>query len=89
MDPSLNRFNFTGICSRYIDSNGYSLRIGEQTAEQLKIRVGCAYPLDQEQTSEVRGVDVVSGVPRRAIVTSEDLVVEIPRYTINHAREHH
>ncbi|MFM7312741.1 MAG: DUF3747 domain-containing protein [Cyanobium sp.] len=30
IDPSLNRFNFAGICSRYIDSNGYSLRIGEQ-----------------------------------------------------------
>ena len=30
VDPSLNRFNFTGICNRYIDSNGYSLRIGDQ-----------------------------------------------------------
>jgi len=30
VDPSLNRFNFTGVCNRYIDSNGYSLRIGEQ-----------------------------------------------------------
>ena len=30
IDPSLNRFNFTGVCNRYIDSNGYSLRIGEQ-----------------------------------------------------------
>ena len=30
VDPALNRFNFTGICSRYLDSNGYSLRIGEQ-----------------------------------------------------------
>jgi Protein of unknown function (DUF3747). len=30
IDPALNRFNFAGICSRYLDSNGYSLRIGEQ-----------------------------------------------------------
>ncbi|MBD2424013.1 DUF3747 domain-containing protein [Cyanobium sp. FACHB-13342] len=30
VDPALNRFNFTGICSRYLDSNGYSLRIGGQ-----------------------------------------------------------
>ena len=29
VDPSLNRFDFTGICSRYLDSNGYSLRIGQ------------------------------------------------------------
>ncbi|MEX0587678.1 MAG: DUF3747 domain-containing protein [Cyanobium sp.] len=28
VDPALNRFNFTGICSRYLDSNGYSLRVG-------------------------------------------------------------
>lgn len=56
----------------YLKRN-FSLRIGEQTAEQLKIRIGCAYTLDQEQTSEVRGLDVVSGVPRRAIVTSEEI----------------
>jgi hypothetical protein len=40
VDPSLNRFNFTGICSRYIDSNGYSLRIGEQdlaTTHRLRL----------------------------------------------------
>ncbi|MFM7675575.1 MAG: DUF3747 domain-containing protein [Synechococcus sp.] len=30
VDPALNRFDFTGICSRYLDSNGYSLRVGEQ-----------------------------------------------------------
>ncbi|MFN9872022.1 MAG: DUF3747 domain-containing protein [Cyanobacteriota bacterium] len=30
VDPSLNRFNFTGICARYLDSNGYSLRVGDQ-----------------------------------------------------------
>ncbi|MCX5944391.1 MAG: DUF3747 domain-containing protein [Cyanobacteria bacterium] len=29
VDPSLNRFDYTGICSRYLDSNGYSLRIGQ------------------------------------------------------------
>ena len=29
IDPALNRFDFTGICSRYIDSNGYSLRVGD------------------------------------------------------------
>ena len=29
IDPALNRFDFSGICSRYIDSNGYSLRVGD------------------------------------------------------------
>ncbi|WP_029246782.1 rod shape-determining protein [Schlesneria paludicola] len=51
----------------------FALRIGEQSAEQLKIKIGCAYPLDQEQTCEIRGLDIVSGVPRKAIVTSEQI----------------
>ena len=29
VDPALNRFDYTGICSRYLDSNGYSLRVGQ------------------------------------------------------------
>ena len=51
----------------------FALRIGDQTAEQLKIKIGCAYPLDEEQSTEVRGLDIVSGIPRRAIVTSEQV----------------
>lgn len=51
----------------------YSLRIGEQTAEQLKIDIGSASPLDQELTADVSGLDTVSGVPRRAMVTSEEI----------------
>jgi hypothetical protein len=41
IDPSLNRFDYTGICSRYLDSNGYSLRIGEQdlaTSHRLRLQ---------------------------------------------------
>jgi hypothetical protein len=41
VDPSLNRFDFTGICSRYLDSNGYSLRIGDQdlaTSYRLRLQ---------------------------------------------------
>ncbi len=51
----------------------FSLRIGTQTAEQLKIEIGSAYPLEQELTTEVRGLDTVSGVPRKAVVTSEEI----------------
>lgn len=40
VDPSLNRFDFTGICSRYLDSNGYSLRVAEQDlASRYRLRV--------------------------------------------------
>jgi len=40
IDPSLNRFDFTGICSRYIDSNGYSLRVNEEDlASRYRLRL--------------------------------------------------
>jgi hypothetical protein len=40
IDPALNRFDFTGICSRYLDSNGYSLRIGgEDLAGRYRLRL--------------------------------------------------
>ena len=51
----------------------FSLRIGLQTAEQLKIQIGSAYPLEQELTAEVSGLDTISGIPRKAIITSEEI----------------
>jgi rod shape-determining protein MreB len=51
----------------------FSLRIGTQTAEQIKLKLGNAYPLDQELTSDVRGLDTISGIPRKAVVTSEEI----------------
>jgi rod shape-determining protein MreB len=51
----------------------YSLRVGTPTAEQLKIQIGSAAPLDQELSAEVRGRDTISGVPRKAVVTSEEI----------------
>ncbi len=51
----------------------FSLRIGEQTAEQIKIAIGSAFPLDQELTTEVNGLDTISGIPRKAVVTSEEV----------------
>ena len=51
----------------------FSLRIGAQTAEQVKLELGSAYPLEQELTGEVRGLDTISGVPRKAVATSEEI----------------
>ena len=51
----------------------FTLRIGDQTAEQLKLAIGSAGPLDEELTREVSGLDTISGVPRRAVVTSEEI----------------
>ncbi|MGH7129685.1 MAG: rod shape-determining protein, partial [Planctomycetaceae bacterium] len=51
----------------------FSLKIGTQSAEQLKIDIGSAYPLEQELTADVSGLDTISGVPRKAVVTSEEI----------------
>jgi len=51
----------------------FSLRIGTQTAESLKRSVGSAFPLEQELTTEVSGLDTISGVPRKAVITSEEI----------------
>jgi rod shape-determining protein MreB len=51
----------------------YSLRIGLPAAERLKIDIGSAYPLEEERAVELSGVDTVSGLPRKATVTSEEI----------------
>ncbi len=48
----------------------YNLLIGERTAEDIKIKIGSAYPQKDEQTIEVRGRDLVSGLPRTVRMTS-------------------
>ncbi|MDP3704201.1 MAG: rod shape-determining protein [Candidatus Omnitrophota bacterium] len=51
----------------------YNLMIGERSAEELKIRIGSAYPLDEELTMEVRGRDLVTGLPKTVTITSEEV----------------
>jgi rod shape-determining protein MreB len=51
----------------------FSLRIGPQMAEQVKIEVGSAYPLMNEMAAEVRGLDTISSIPRKATITSEEV----------------
>ncbi len=51
----------------------YNLMIGERSAEEIKIRIGSAYPLEQEMTMEVRGRDLVTGLPKTVTVTSEEI----------------
>jgi rod shape-determining protein MreB len=51
----------------------YSLRCSDTVAEQLRIEIGSAGPLEEELVQEVRGVDAVSGLPRKATVTSEEI----------------
>lgn len=51
----------------------YNLLIGERTAEEIKFRVGSAYPLEQELTMEVKGRDSVAGLPKTLHVTSQEI----------------
>ena len=51
----------------------YNMMIGEQTAERIKIEIGSASPLGEEKTLEVRGRDMISGLPRKVVVTSEEI----------------
>jgi rod shape-determining protein MreB len=62
--------------SNYV-RRAYNLFIGDRTAEKAKLEIGSAYPLEQEQTYEVRGRDLVSGLPRAALLSSEDLRLAI------------
>ncbi|MBX3407490.1 MAG: rod shape-determining protein [Phycisphaeraceae bacterium] len=51
----------------------YNLMIGEQTAERIKIDIGSAAPVGEEATLEVRGRDMISGLPRKTVVTTEEI----------------
>ncbi|MHC4954416.1 MAG: rod shape-determining protein [Planctomycetota bacterium] len=51
----------------------YDLLIGEQSAENVKMAIGSAFPLKKEQTMEVRGLDKKKGLPKKVVVTSEEI----------------
>jgi rod shape-determining protein MreB len=51
----------------------YNLLIGEQTAERIKIQIGSAYPLASEEKMDVKGIDLVNGIPKVITVTSEEI----------------
>ncbi|WP_273846126.1 rod shape-determining protein [Rubrobacter calidifluminis] len=58
--------------SGYIQKE-YKLIIGSQTAEQLKMELGSAFPLEEEESAEIRGRDIVSGLPKSVVITSEEI----------------
>ncbi|MDI9639684.1 rod shape-determining protein [Kamptonema cortianum] len=53
--------------------NVYNLAIGEPTAEELKIRIGSAFPLETELRMDVRGRDMIAGLPKTVDVSSEEI----------------
>jgi rod shape-determining protein MreB len=53
--------------------NTYNLMIGEPTAEEIKIKIGSAFPMGQEVRMEIRGRDLVAGLPKSVEVTSDEV----------------
>jgi len=51
----------------------YNLTIGEQTAERIKIEAGSAAPVDEASSLEVRGRDMISGLPRKTVISSDEI----------------
>lgn len=51
----------------------YNLMIGERTSEDIKIKIGSAYPLEEELTMEVKGRDLVAGLPKMVTISSEEI----------------
>ena len=51
----------------------YNLMIGERTAEEIKIKIGSAFPLEQELTLEVKGRDLSAGLPKTITIKSEEI----------------
>jgi rod shape-determining protein MreB and related proteins len=55
----------------------YSLALGERTAEEVKMALGSAWPLEEELTAEIRGRDLVTGLPKTIVVTSDEVRVAL------------
>ncbi|MDZ4724122.1 MAG: rod shape-determining protein [candidate division Zixibacteria bacterium] len=82
---------FNDSIINYLKKN-YNLLIGELTAEDIKIKIGSAFPLEKELTMEVKGRDLVAGVPknlkvssvqiREALSETLDIVVEAVRQAL-------
>ncbi len=51
----------------------YSLLLGERTAEQIKITIGSAYDLDTDEHTEIRGRDLVSGLPKTVVISAAEV----------------
>jgi len=51
----------------------FSLAIGDRTAEEIKIQMGSAWPMEEELTADIRGRDLISGLPRTIEITTEQV----------------
>lgn len=57
----------------------FNLAIGDKTAEQIKIKIGSAIPLEEELTITVKGRDYIQGLPRTAVISTNEIVRAIDK----------
>ena len=72
----------------------YNVLIGERTAEDVKIQIGSAYPMEKSMTLEVKGRDLVAGIPKTLVISDEEIrealadtfreIVEAVRISLEH-----
>lgn len=55
----------------------YNLMIGERTAEQIKMTIGSAYPQDVEDTMDIRGRDLITGLPKTVHISSKEILTAL------------
>src|ERR1700755_424489 len=60
----------------------YNLLIGERTAEQIKMEIGSAFPLEEKMTMEIKGRHLIEGVPKTITVSDEDILTALAE-TVN------
>ena len=58
---------------KYIKRN-HNMMIGERTAEELKVNIGCVYPKMQEEEMEIRGRDLLTGLPKTVVINSTEML---------------
>ncbi|WP_022819147.1 rod shape-determining protein [Fusobacterium russii] len=64
--------NFDNDIIKYVKKT-YNLLIGEKTAEEIKMTIGTALPLEEEETMEVKGRDLIMGLPKTVTISSEEV----------------
>lgn len=64
--------NFDADIIKYVKKT-YNLLIGDKTAEEIKIKIGTALPLDEEETMEIKGRDLIMGLPKTVTISSEEI----------------
>ena len=64
----------------------YSLALGERTAEVVKMELGSAWPLDQELQAEIRGRDLVTGLPKTIVTSTYEIREAIEEPVVGHRR---